>query len=246
MMLKTGIYVDSLNIQMNGGYGIRYDTLYRYAERNGTVIRADAYLCEDRDRKKDDPEYRANITTYHKRLRASGFKVIVSAIAKYVERDETFIKANVDMDIALDILHQARYLDRIILLTGDGDFTRLVETVQNYGTRVELIAFQNVSTRLAAMADVYTNGFIIPGLLPCERQRGYSVRYNSDKGFGFLRYFSDDMKPSDIFFHISEVDRQEVFDSDRLTPIFEFTPSEDENGKPRAVDLKVVTQDGNM
>ena len=49
-MLKAGIYVDSLNIMMNGGYGIRYDVLFRYAEIDAVVLRANAYLCEDRER----------------------------------------------------------------------------------------------------------------------------------------------------------------------------------------------------
>lgn len=255
-VLKTGIYVDSLNIMMNGGYGIRYDVLYRYAEEQGVVVRANAYLCEDRDRKKDDAEYRAKITNYHKRLRQCGFKVIVTPIAKYVgENGETLIKANVDMDLALDMIQQTRSLDRVLILSGDGDFARLVETVQNYGTRVEVLAFQSVSTRLASTADVYTNGFLIPGLLPAtaaELHRGFVVRYNREKGFGFLRYLvrgvrSDaPLEPREVFFHVSEVDSQDVLESDRFTPIFEFSVEEGEEGKQRAVRLKTVCQDCNI
>ncbi len=251
--LKIGIYVDSLNIMMNGGYGIRYDVLYRYAEREGHVLRANAYLCEDRDRKKEDAEYRSKITNYHKRLRQCGFKVIVIPIAKYAgENDETLIKANVDMDLALDMIQQSRYLDKILILSGDGDFARLVELVQNYGTRVEVLAFQSVSTRLASTADVYRNGFLVPGLLPTtseDLKRGFVVRYNKDKGFGFLRYFQLDngtLAPEEIFFHVSEVDNQEVLESDRFTPIFEFQVDESHDGKQRAVRLRTVTRDGNI
>lgn len=251
--LKTGIYVDSLNIMMNGGYGIRYDVLYRYAELQGAVLRANAYLCEDRERKKEDHEYRGKITNYHKRLRQCGFKVLVIPIAKYTgEGGETLIKANVDMDMALDVIQQARHLDRLLILTGDGDFARLIDIVQNYGTRVEVLAFQSVSTRLAATADVYTSGFLIPGLLPTDDPdviRGHVVRYNSDKGFGFLRYYEfeeDGLIPYEVFFHVSEVDNQDALDSDRYTPIYEFHLDESEDGKSRAINLKTIYTDGNL
>jgi uncharacterized LabA/DUF88 family protein len=52
-------------------------------------------------------------------------------------------KANADMDLAIDAVLQARNLDRIILLTGDGDFIRLVLALQNMGCRVEVIGFNN-------------------------------------------------------------------------------------------------------
>ena len=252
-MLKAGIYVDSLNIMMNGGYGIRYDVLFRYAEIDAVVLRANAYLCEDRERKKIESEYRAKITNYHKRLRQCGFKVLVSPMAKYAgEGGEILVKANVDMDLALDLVQQARGLDKIYLLSGDGDFARLVELVQNYGLRVEVIAFQSVSTRLALSSDVYTNGYLVPGLLPTtdpEIERGQVVRYNNEKGFGFLRYsqFTDQgVVSEEIFFHVSEVDRQETLESERYTPIFEFRREIAEDGKVRAVELKTVTQDGNI
>lgn len=251
--LKIGIYVDSLNIMMNGGYGIRYDALYRYAEREGHVLRANAYLCEDRDRKKEDAEYRSKISNYHKRLRQCGFKVIVVPIAKYMgENDETLIKANVDMDLALDVIQQSRHLDKVLILSGDGDFARLVELVQNYGTRVEVLAFQSVSTRLASTADVYSNGYLVPGLLPtpaAETRRGFVVRYNKDKGFGFLRYFrfeDGSLSSEEVFFHVSEVDNHEVLDSERFTPIFEFQIEDAEEGKQRAVGLRTISRDGNL
>lgn len=252
-MLKAGIYVDSLNIMMNGGYGIRYDVLFRYAEIDAVVLRANAYLCEDRERKKAEMDYRAKITNYHKRLRQCGFKVLVSPMAKYAgEGGETLVKANVDMDLALDLVQQARGLDKVYLLSGDGDFARLVELVQNYGLRVEVLAFQSVSTRLALSCDVYTNGYLVPGLLPTtspEIERGHVVRYNPDKGFGFLRYFRFEdtgLEPDEIFFHISDVDRQESLESERYTPIFEFRREAAEDGKVRAVELRTVTLDGNI
>jgi hypothetical protein len=116
------------------------------------------------------------------------------------------------MDLAIDALLQARNLDRVILLTGDGDFIRLVVALQNMGSRVEVIGFNNVSNQLKETADSYLSGYLVPGLLPIQGgpsenwQRGMAVSYNPERGFGFMRYFA--IKPhgltaETIFFHCS-------------------------------------------
>ncbi len=90
-------------------------------------------------------------------LRQCGFKVIKKFVKHFVD-DEGILttKANADMDLAIDALLQARNLDRIILLTGDGDFIRLVLALQNMGCRVEVIAFNNVSNELKEAADQFS------------------------------------------------------------------------------------------
>ena len=61
-MLKSGIYVDAENIRMCGGYGMRYDVLAELGSvGNSTLLRANSYLAEDRERTKDDPEYRQKL-----------------------------------------------------------------------------------------------------------------------------------------------------------------------------------------
>ncbi|MCI5196999.1 MAG: NYN domain-containing protein, partial [Candidatus Electrothrix sp. AW5] len=132
-MLKTGIYVDAENIKMSGGYGMRYDVLVDLANTApSTLLRANCYLAEDRERTSRDAEYRQKVYYYHDILRQCGFKVIKKYVRRYEDEDgNVTTKANADMDLAIDALLQARNLDRIILLTGDGDFIRLVTAVQN-------------------------------------------------------------------------------------------------------------------
>ena len=154
-MLKTGIYVDAENIRLCGGYGMRYDVLVDLANVGKSVLlRANSYLAEDRARTKEDPEYRQKLYRYHDVLRQCGFKVIKKYVKHFVD-DEGILttKANADMDLAIDALLQARNLDRVILLTGDGDFIRLVLALQNMGCRVEVIGFKYVSNELKEAAD---------------------------------------------------------------------------------------------
>lgn len=239
IMLKTGIYVDAENIRMCGGYGMRYDVLVDLANAgNSTLLRANSYLAEDRERTKDDPDYKQKLYRYHDVIRQCGFKVIKKLVKHFVD-DEGILttKANADMDLAIDALLQARNLDRIILLTGDGDFIRLVLALQNMGCRVEVIGFNHVSHELKEAADSFMSGFLIPGLLPVsvtnvtnssngeERKRGIPINYNPDRGFGFMRFYNlteGGLFAESVFFHCSKA--QDVNDSLFLdsSNIFEF------------------------
>ncbi|PID41173.1 MAG: NYN domain-containing protein [Proteobacteria bacterium] len=233
-MLKTGIYVDAENIRLSGGYGMRYDILVDLANSGDSILlRANSYLAEDRARTRDDDEYRLKLYRYHNIIRQCGFKVIKKFVKHFVDEEGILTtKANADMDLAIDALLQARNLDRIILLTGDGDFIRLVLALQNMGCRVEVIGFNNVSQELKEAADLYLSGFLVPGLLPIqsendsERQRGLPLNYNVDRGFGFMRYYQlseEGLKPQSVFFHCSKssvVNDQVFLDT---ANIFEFS-----------------------
>ncbi|KJS03037.1 MAG: hypothetical protein VR65_01940 [Desulfobulbaceae bacterium BRH_c16a] len=252
-MLKTGIYVDAENIRMCGGYGMRYDVLVELASvGKSTLLRANSYLAEDRERTKDDPEYRQKLYRYHDVIRQCGFKVIKKLVKHFVD-DEGILttKANADMDLAIDALLQARNLDRIILLTGDGDFIRLVLALQNMGCRVEVIGFNHVSSELKEAADSFLSGFLIPGLLPIAAQsgesrwRGIPINYNPDRGFGFMRYYTlnkEGLAPQSVFFHCSkapEVNDALFLDSSN---IFEFTimKNQENNSRTEAWDIQSI------
>ncbi|MBI4709360.1 MAG: NYN domain-containing protein [Candidatus Portnoybacteria bacterium] len=64
-------------------------------------------------------------------------------------------KGDWDVGMAVDAIEQAEKLDAIVLLTGDGDFTPLVEYLRvKFGCQVEVIAFgKSASAKLKEMAD---------------------------------------------------------------------------------------------
>lgn len=251
-MLKTGIYVDAENVRLCGGYGMRYDILVDLANAgNSTLLRANSYLAEDRTRTKDDAEYRQKLYRYHDIVRQCGFKIIKKYVKHFVD-DEGILttKANADMDLAIDALLQARNLDRIILLTGDGDFIRLLLALQNMGCRVEVIGFNNVSQELRETADNYLSGFLIPGLLPMpsdgvNRQRGIPINYNQERGFGFIRYYvlgTDGLNTETVFFHCSKsnVANDAMFmDSNNIFE-FDIVQNPENNNRTEAVQITLL------
>jgi len=258
--MKTGIFVDAENIRLNGGFGMRYDTLMSVVKGSGgELIRANAYVVEDPRRAAVDPEAAEKLQLYFRVLREMGFRLLKKIAKTYTADDgSTQTKANVDMDLALDILDQAEFLDRIVLLTGDGDFTRVVTTAQARGCRVEIIAFKNVSKDLTEAADQFTNGYLVPGLLPIANERthrGHVIASENvaDKGFGFFRMpklVDGVIEVENIFFHVSklvEPDEQEkliVPKGSCVTSIFEFDiePSDRREGDVQATNIKLLTE----
>jgi uncharacterized LabA/DUF88 family protein len=265
--LRAGVYVDVENVSRNGGRGMWFETLRDYACRDGAeALRLNAYLAYDERRAREDPLYRNRATSYHFALRAAGFKVIEKPVQWYENEEGIQVsKANSDLDLAVDMLLQSAKLDRVVLVSGDGDFVQVVRALQNMGCRVELLAFQNVSYNLRCESDLFLSGYLIPELLPDpekrppwgelgSRLRGTCRYYNHPGGFGFLRYLSriGDLTKTDMRDPESPF-REAYFHATRVAPgvnlstlpdrdmIFEFTLVEGRNpSETAAEDIELV------
>src|SRR5437763_1588133 len=116
---------------------MRYDVLRRFALRDGgTAPRLNAIIAYDFERAKEDQTYREKKEGYFGNLRDFGFKIIQKPVKRFRDEDgKEYFKANADLDMAVDVLMQSGKLDRVLLLTGDGDFVRLVRALQDQGCR---------------------------------------------------------------------------------------------------------------
>lgn len=254
---KVGIYVDAVNVTMNGGFGLRYDILRKFACRDGaTPSRMNVYLAYDERRAKEDESYRNKTRRFSEVLRDFEYKVIEKPLQYYRDEEtgETITKSTVDMDMAVDIVTQADHLDKVVILTSNGSYVSVVDDVQRKGVRVEVIGFDNMSGNLKKEADVYTSGYLIPGLLPIEspyawgkpgsRVRGVCYDFSHNDGYGFLRFLvemNENLWVTDsrfeespyntVFAHISQFENN--FDTSYLPSrelIFEFDLVENEKG----------------
>ena len=45
-----------------------------------------------------------------------------------------------DVEITVDMLNLCKHVDHVVLFSGDGDLTRLVEAVQERGVRVSVVS----------------------------------------------------------------------------------------------------------
>lgn len=215
-MLKAGIFLDIENLTRCGGYGMRFRGVKELVEAQGTVVlRANAYMAIDEDKEKNDFEYRKKKADYRDSFRSEGFHLVLKKVMRYYDPDakETVMKANADLDLAVDALLQSENLDYILLGSGDGDFLRLVRALQNRGKRVDLLSFDNTSKSLKEEVDHHFNGFLFPNLLlqkrrKAGRERGLLYYVNEEKGWGFVSQqvgLKIDEVREKIFLHISDL-----------------------------------------
>ncbi|MFP4346064.1 MAG: NYN domain-containing protein [Anaerolineales bacterium] len=200
---KIGVYVDTANIYRSGGSRMQYDVLREFACRDGAeLVRLNAYVSYDADRAGNDQGYREGVNRFYAVLRDLGYKVIIKEVKWYEdESGKRYGKANADLDMAVDLMLQTQNLDRVLLVSGDGDFSRVVTAAQNRGCRVEVVALDNVSPELRYASDMFISGYLIPNLVPTNgeggelpwgeagsRVRGVCYYHNGEHDYGFMRF----------------------------------------------------------
>ena len=80
---------------------------------------------------------------FQRALRHIGFEV---KLKPYIQRSDGSAKGDWDVGIAVDVLQSVPTLDRIFLLSGDGDFDLLVDSVQtNCEVPVEVYGVEALS-----------------------------------------------------------------------------------------------------
>ncbi|HLB79194.1 MAG TPA: NYN domain-containing protein [Dongiaceae bacterium] len=150
MSKNVAVFVDVANIfyaAKAAGVDIDYVTLLKAATAGRDFVRAYAYTGLD-------PE-NDNQRQFHAFLARSGYKVISKDIRKY---GDGRIKANLDIELVVDLMKTARNLDIAVVVSGDGDFASAIRAVQEMGVRVEVISFRgNTSSDLIDAADQFTD-----------------------------------------------------------------------------------------
>ena len=150
MSKNVAVFVDVANIfyaAKAAGVDIDYVTLLKSATAGRDLVRAYAYTGLDPDNE--------NQRNFHDFLRRSNYKVVSKDIRKYGDGK---VKANLDIELVVDMMKTARNLDIAIVVSGDGDFAPAIRAVQEQGVRVEVISFRgNTSSDLIDVADLFTD-----------------------------------------------------------------------------------------
>lgn len=144
-MTKVAIFVDVQNIYYTTREKYRanfdYNEFWYIATEGKDVVEASAYAIAS-----NDPKQRQ----FHHILRGIGFEV---KLKPYIQRADGSTKGDWDVGIALDVYEVADKVDRIILLSGDGDFEMLVERVQQrFGVKVDVYSVPGLTAQ--ALIDV--------------------------------------------------------------------------------------------
>ena len=74
-------------------------------------------------------------------LQYNGFCIVKKPMKAYVGPDgQRRFKGNMDVEIAVDVMKMAPWIQHAIIVSGDGDFRYLVEALQQLGIRVTILS----------------------------------------------------------------------------------------------------------
>src|SRR5258707_2053860 len=135
---RIGLFIDGSNLYSAArslGFDIDYKRLLDLFGAKGRLIRAFYYTAL-----LDDQEY-SPIRPLVDWLDYNGYTMVTKPTKEYTDATgRRKIKGNMDIELAIDVMEMAQYLDHIVLFSGDGDFRRLVEAEQRKGVRVTLVS----------------------------------------------------------------------------------------------------------
>jgi len=82
-----------------------------------------------------------NRVRFYKKLEQFGYTVLLKPVKTYKEEDGSrHRKANCDVDISFSLMRDASVYDRLILVSGDGDFLPVLKYLRSEGKRVLLLS----------------------------------------------------------------------------------------------------------
>lgn len=145
---KIGIFVDGSNLYAAAkslSITIDYKKFKEYFAKQGRLIRSFYYTALPSDTSQETP-----IRPLVDFLAYNGWQVVTKLMKEFTNDFGTKkIKGNMDIEIACDIL-AANYLEHIVLVSGDGDFRKVVELAQYRGQRVTVVSTLSKPTPMIA------------------------------------------------------------------------------------------------
>ena len=135
---KIALFIDGANLYAAARalqFDIDYKRLLELFGAKGRLIRAFYYTALI-----EDQEY-SPLRPLVDWLDYNGYTMVTKPTKEYTDAmGRRKIKGNMDIELAIDVMEMAQYLDHIVLFSGDGDFRRLVEAVQRKGVRVTVVS----------------------------------------------------------------------------------------------------------
>ena len=136
--MKTAIFVDVQNIYYTTRdtfkRSFNYKWFWNLIKSKDEIIKANAYAIDRGDDNQQKFQYA---------LRSIGFNV---KLKPYISRADGSTKGDWDVGITIDILESAEEVEKIILLSGDGDFDLVVrKVIDKYGCFVDIYGVEELT-----------------------------------------------------------------------------------------------------
>jgi uncharacterized LabA/DUF88 family protein len=131
---RIALFIDGANLYATAkalGFDIDYRRLLTDFQNRGTAVRAFYYTAII-----EDQEY-STVRPLIDWLYYNGYTVVTKPIKEFVDAGgRRKVKGNMDVELAVDAMELAEYIDQMVLFSGDGDFRSLVAAMQRRGVSV--------------------------------------------------------------------------------------------------------------
>jgi uncharacterized LabA/DUF88 family protein len=135
---RIALFIDGANLY-SASKGLNIDLDFKKLldefQKRGVLVRAYYYtaIVEDQDYSPIRP-----LVDW---LDYNGFTVVTKPAKEYTDiNGRKRHRGDMDVDLAVDMLEMSAHCDHVVLFSGDSDFRRLVEAVQQRGVRVTVVS----------------------------------------------------------------------------------------------------------
>ncbi|MGF1541421.1 MAG: NYN domain-containing protein [Pleurocapsa sp.] len=174
---RVAIFIDGSNLfyaALQLGIEIDYSKLLYRLTGGSRLLRSFFYTGVDRTNEKQQG--------FLLWMRRNGYRVIAKDLVQLPDGSK---KANLDVEIAVDMMALVSAYDTAILVSGDGDLAYAVDAVSYRGARVEVVSLRSMtSDSLINVADRYIDLDQIKEDI--QKNTKHSDPYRSFSGFGIL------------------------------------------------------------
>ncbi|WP_206482956.1 NYN domain-containing protein [Thalassotalea sp. G2M2-11] len=122
-MKKIAVFVDVQNIYYTTRDAFQrqfnYRKFWQMLSEEGVIVIANAYAIQ----RSDDAQHK-----FQKALKHIGFNV---KLKPYIQRSDGSAKGDWDVGITIDVMETAPDVDEVVLLSGDGDFDLLLQSIKD-------------------------------------------------------------------------------------------------------------------
>jgi len=135
---KIALFIDGANLYAASkslNFDIDYRKLLKAFQTRGYLLRAYYYTALI-----EDQEY-SSIRPLIDWLDYNGYKVVTKPAKEFTDSmGRRKVKGNMDIELAIDAMEQSDVVDHLVIFSGDGDFTSLVEALQRKGRKVTVVS----------------------------------------------------------------------------------------------------------
>ena len=147
---RIGVFVDVQNMYYSAKHlfnsKVDFNIILREAVAVRQLIRYIAYVIKA-DVKDEQ--------TFYEALRDMVFEVRAKDLQVFYGGEK---KGDWDVGIAMDVMRLVQKLDTVVLVSGDGDFSDLLEHAKSLGCRTEVMAFEKTTShKLKDVTDWFTD-----------------------------------------------------------------------------------------